>query len=60
MEITSYKSFRANEIKELKKLIKKYGKKAIIYSKTDNWIKIHGIIFNGFSRNYVEELIKEL
>ena len=60
MEITSYKSFRANEIEELKKLIKKYGKKAIIYSKTDNWIKIYGIIFNGFSRNYVEELIKEL
>lgn len=60
MEITSYKSFRANEIEELKKLIKKYGKKAIIYSKTDNWIKIHEITFNGFSKNYVEELIKEL
>ena len=51
-------SARQKEKQMIKKLIKQGYE--ITYSKTNNWIRIGGTTYNGFTRETIEALIEEI
>lgn len=54
---TKYPSQRLKEKNQIKKLLKMYGEKSVIYSKSDNYIIINGNTFNGFSKLDIEKIL---
>lgn len=56
-KVTSQK-IRQYEIRQIKKFIKEGYE--IIYAKTNNWIRINNITFNGYTRKIVDRIIEEL
>ena len=51
-------SARQKEILEIKKSIRKGY--SVTFSKTNNWVRINGVTYNGFKRETIEQIIKEV